>query len=207
MEHNDPKRHNLYELMFLSGTNIRLVNAITLYRVLAAPILLCILLQDEFAIFKWMLLVSFLTDAADGYLARKLNARTNLGSMLDSIGDLFTLCVAVTGVIYVRTDFITEQCAVIICIISLYLLQIVFSLIRYKKLSSFHTYLAKVSAVAQGTFLLTLFFFNGILYPLFYVASAITIIELIEEIILIYLIPKWQTNVRGLYWHIVNKTF
>lgn len=201
------KHDSMYELLFKSGYKIRLVNLITLYRVLAAPVLLYYLLNDQLVIFKWMLLISFLTDAIDGYLARKLNASTRLGSMLDSVGDVLTILVAVIGAVYTRSEFVAEQSVVITCVISLYLLQMAFALIRYKKLSSFHTYLAKISAVMQGVFLLSLFFFNDIFYPLFYAASAFTTIELIEEIILIYLIPKWEVDIRGLYWHIVNKTF
>jgi phosphatidylglycerophosphate synthase len=200
-------KNSLYQLLFLSGYKIRFVNLITLYRVLAAPVLLYYLLNDEIIIFKWMLLLSFLTDAIDGYLARKLNASTSLGSMLDSIGDVLTILVAVTGVIYTRPEFVAEQSVVITCVCSLFILQMIFALIRYKKLSSFHTYLAKISAVVQGSFLISLFFFSDIFYPLFYLASALTIIELIEEIILIYLLPQWEVDVRGLYWHIVNKTF
>ncbi|MES2559393.1 MAG: CDP-alcohol phosphatidyltransferase family protein [Bacteroidota bacterium] len=205
MQHKYFKQNSLYELLFLSGYKIALVNFITLYRVLAAPILLYYLLNNEPIIFKWLLLVSFLTDAIDGYLARRLNAATTLGSMLDSLGDVLTIIVAVAGVIYTRSEFVAEQYIVIICVCSLFILQIIFALIRYKRLSSFHTYLAKISAVMQGTFLLSLFFFNDILYPLFYLASAVTTIELIEEIILIYLIPQWEADVRGIYWYIVNK--
>lgn len=207
MQHKYPTHKSLYELLFLSGYKIRLVNCITLYRVLAAPVLFYYLLNNELDIFKWMLLVSFFSDAIDGYLARKLNASTSLGSMLDSIGDALTILVAVTGAIYTRPGFVAEQSVVITCVCSLYAFQMLYAFIRYKKLSSFHTDLAKISAVMQGAFLISLFFFNDIFYPLFYCASALTTIELIEEIILIYLIPKWEVDVRGLYWHIVNKIF
>ncbi len=207
MSNNYQNPNNLYQLLFRSGYKIRLVNLITLYRVMMAPVLLYYLLNDQLFIFKWMLLLSFLTDAIDGYLARKLNASTRLGSMLDSIGDMLTIMVAVTAAIYTRPEFVTEQSAVIICVCSLFIMQMIFALIRYKRLSSFHTYMAKISAVMQGAFLISLFFFSNIFYPLFYLASAFTIIELIEEIILIYLIPQWEVDVRGLYWYIVNKTF
>lgn len=205
MHHRNLPPTSLYEILFTSGFNIRIVNVITLYRIVAAPFLLYFLLSDQAFLFKWLLLISFTTDAIDGYLARKLNGITQIGSMLDSIGDILTIIVAVTGVIYTRPEFVSEQYAVILSVCFLFVLQIIFALIRYKKLSSFHTYLAKISAVMQGIFLISLFFFQDIIYPLFYIACTITVIELIEEIILIYLIPKWQSDVRGLYWYIINK--
>jgi cardiolipin synthase len=206
MKHPISSSNSLYHTLFLSGSAIRLVNLITLYRILAAPVLLFILFSNALSVFKWLLLLSFFTDMLDGYLARKFNAGTTIGATLDSIGDLLTIVVAITGVVYTRPEFIVEQSVIITSICSLYIFHLFFAFFRYKKLSSFHTYLAKAAAVIQGTFFLTLFFFSDVLYPLFYVASFLTITELIEEIILIYLIPQWKINVKGLYWYMINKT-
>jgi CDP-diacylglycerol--glycerol-3-phosphate 3-phosphatidyltransferase len=195
----------LYQLLFCSGPAIRVVNLITLYRILAAPVLVYLLFNNYPVPFKWLLLFSFSTDAIDGFLARTLNAGTHTGAMLDSIGDVLTLVAAFTGIVYYRPEFIAEQYPVIYSICFLFVFQVFFALIRYKKLSSFHTYLAKISAVLQGVFMLTLFFFSGIIYFLFYLAAFFTIIALIEEIILTYLIPEWKTDVRGLYWYMINK--
>jgi CDP-diacylglycerol--glycerol-3-phosphate 3-phosphatidyltransferase len=35
---------------------------------------------------------------------------------------------------------------------------------------------------------------------LFYAAFLITLFELIEEIIIVCILPQWETNVKGLYW-------
>jgi CDP-diacylglycerol--glycerol-3-phosphate 3-phosphatidyltransferase len=35
---------------------------------------------------------------------------------------------------------------------------------------------------------------------LFYAAALVTTLDLIEEIILVWLLPKWEINVKGLYW-------
>jgi hypothetical protein len=35
---------------------------------------------------------------------------------------------------------------------------------------------------------------------LFYTAIAVTAIQLLEEIVLIFLLPEWRTDVKGLYW-------
>jgi hypothetical protein len=47
-----------------------MVNAVTVYRILAAPVLLILIWKNEYDLFKWLLVVSFFTDAIDGYLAR-----------------------------------------------------------------------------------------------------------------------------------------
>jgi cardiolipin synthase len=83
---------------------------------------------------------------------------------------------------------------------SLYMLQIVLALIRYGKISSFHTYAAKIAAISQGIFLILFFFLPQPLFILFYLTAVITILDLAEEIILVIILPQWETNVKGLYW-------
>ena len=109
-------RNNLYTILFSSGPYVRLVNLITLYRIVSVPFLLYMLFNQQFAVFKWMLLLSFSTDAIDGYLARKLNAGTPFGAMLDSIGDILTIIVSVTGFLLIFPGFIAEQQAIIISV-------------------------------------------------------------------------------------------
>lgn len=61
-------------------------------------------------------------------------------------------------------------------------------------------YAAKAAAVLQGVFLVLLFFLPNPLYELFYAATLVTAFELMEEIIVTFWLPKWRTNVKGLYW-------
>jgi len=76
-----------------------MVNAITLYRLLSAPVLLLLLVYGHLYIFKWLLALSFLTDAVDGYLARKFHVTSALGSILDSVSDDMTIAVAIIGIV------------------------------------------------------------------------------------------------------------
>ncbi len=76
----------------------------------------------------------------------------------------------------------------------------ILALVRYRRLTSFHTYGAKTAALLQGIFLILLFFLPQPVYFLFYLALAVTGLELLEEITLIRLLPVWKANVKGLYW-------
>jgi cardiolipin synthase len=40
---------------------------------------------------------------------------------------------------------------------------------------------------------------------LFYIAVSVTALQLIEETVLIFLLPEWKTNVKGLYWVLRKK--
>lgn len=195
--------HGVKQLLHHPQVSVRLVNIITLYRIITFPILVSLLFTPYGFLFKWLLLASFLTDAIDGYIARKFNATSVLGSSLDSIGDDLTILAAIIGLIVLHVDFLLSEAAIISVLIFLYLAQLIYSLMKYKRLSSFHTYLAKIAAVITSLFLLTLFFFDTIIYSLFYLAAFATLLDLIEEIILVWMLPQWKANVKGVYW-VVN---
>jgi cardiolipin synthase (CMP-forming) len=177
-----------------------IVNAITLYRMMNVPVLIFLIVTNKPDLFKWFLFFSFLSDAIDGWLARRYKVTSFFGSKLDSIADDLTIAAAITGVIVLKIDFLKQEIHIFIVLAALYVLQTILALIRYRKISSFHTYAAKMAAILQGIFLLLLFFLAQPVYILFYIAAVVTIIDLAEEIVLVLLLPHWQTNVKGLYW-------
>lgn len=181
------------------------INGITLYRIVAAPFLLVLLLTKQYEIFKWLLGISFFTDLIDGYLARKYKVTSILGTRLDSIGDDLTVLVALIGLFVIKMPFIKQHIVVFIFLFVLFLVQISYAFIRYRKMTSFHTYLAKTAALLQGVFLLLVFFTDEPNLILFYAAAVITMLELIEEIILVSLLRKWKANVKGIYWALKKK--
>src|SRR6185312_14290862 len=71
-----------------------LVNGITVYRMLAVFVLILLIMQHHWHVFRWLLLLSFLTDAIDGFLARRYGVISKAGAVLDSIGVNLTLAVA-----------------------------------------------------------------------------------------------------------------
>lgn|ERR1017187_7555334 len=182
-----------------------IVNGITLYRMIAASLLLLLIIGHRSEVFKWLLAISFSTDAIDGYFARKYKVISKLGAKLDSIADDLTIAVAMIGMGVFQPEFLMHEIGLIITLFVLFVLQTVFAFFRYKKMSSFHTYGAKIAAILQGIFLLLLFFLDEPVYILFYVTVAVTAIELVEEIIIVQLLPQWEANVKGLYWVIRKK--
>lgn len=189
----------------MNKTSYRIVNGITIYRILAAPVLFYLAFSLQLNIFKWLLPISYFTDLIDGFLARKLKVTSVMGSRLDSIGDDLTVLASLTGLAIFRPEFIIDQKPILIVLFSLFLIQIILAFIRYHKTTSFHTYFAKAAAIFQGTFLILIFLIPKPLLGLFYIAAGITFLELIEEIILVLLLPKWEINIKGLYWIIYKK--
>lgn len=182
--------------------NYFIVNGITWVRVIAFPVLLLLIWWDRQDIFKWLLGICFFTDAIDGMLARKLKVASVFGTKLDSIGDDLTILAGVLGVWFFKQGFLHEQRWFIGTMLGLFALQTILAFFRYGRITSFHTILAKLAAILQGSFLILLFFTQEPFLPLFYAASFITTLELIEEIILVVLLKDWHTNIKGVYWAI-----
>ena len=181
------------------------INGITFYRMIAAPFLLVFLFAKQYEVFKWLLGLSFFTDLIDGYLARKFKVTSILGTKLDSIGDDLTVLVGLIALFVLKLEFMKQHIIIFIILLVLFLVQITYGFIRYKKMTNFHTYLAKTAALLQGVFLILVLFTEEPSLILFYVAAIVTMLELTEEIILIRLLPKWQANVKGIYW-VLKKT-
>ncbi|MFI5218468.1 MAG: CDP-alcohol phosphatidyltransferase family protein [Bacteroidia bacterium] len=182
-----------------------IVNGITWYRIIAAPILIILVLTNQPELFKWLLAVSFFTDAVDGYLARKYKVTSRFGSRLDSIGDDLTIAAAIVGLFILKLEFIRSEIVLVGILLVLFIVQNILAYSRYHKQTSFHTYTAKTAAILQGIFMILVFFLPNPVLVLFYVAATVTILDLIEEIILITILPRWETNVKGLYWVLKRK--
>lgn len=184
---------------------VKLINLITLYRIIAFPVLLVFIFTDRLDIFKWLIIISFLTDAVDGFLARKFKANSILGAKLDSIGDDLTILAAIIGLAVFKIEFLKKEWLIFAIPLFFFFVQFITAFIRYGKMSSFHTYLAKTAAILQGLFLCSMFLFSNPSYALFYATALVTLLELIEEIVIVIVLPQWKTNVRGLYWVLKNK--
>lgn len=177
-----------------------IINGITLYRLIAAPVLAILIIIGRADIFRWMLVLSFFTDAIDGYLARKYQVTSMAGAKLDSLADYLTIIVSVAGIIVFKPDFLKKEYIPILVVISMYLIQTILALVKYGKLSGFHTYAAKAASVLFVLFILSLFFFREQPSFLFPLTVLVACLELVEEIILVILLPQWKADVKGLYW-------
>lgn len=70
---------------------MNLPNAISLARLLAMPVTLYLILQAAYTAAFWLFVAAGLSDAVDGYIAKRWNQMSQLGSFLDPIADKFLL--------------------------------------------------------------------------------------------------------------------
>lgn len=174
-------------------------NAISLLRLLATPVLLGAVVTGRQQLFQWLLLACLLSDILDGLIARAFHLRSRLGAFLDSTADVLVSLIAVSGVFVFQKSFLAAHYAPLLLVIGLYIAELLAALWRYRKVSSFHTILDRVAAYLQGIFVMSLFLW-GYQAWIFHVMIVISVVALAEELALLYLLPSWRSDVRGLYW-------
>jgi len=188
----------------LTFKNFNIADWFSFYRIFAAPFLIALICLDERLLFAWLLLISYSTDAIDGFLARKLKITSARGSQLDSFGDQITLIIGLIGLFYFEKDFVITNLVIILIAFIPYIIQMSIAYSKYRKATAFHTYLAKLSAIFQSIFILWSLFFSPV-YALFYIMIVIGLLETFEEIILIFMYDEWASDIKGIYWAFKDK--
>lgn len=172
-------------------------NAISIARLCATPVLLATVTFHRVEIFKWLLLACLLSDILDGLIARTFHLTSKLGASLDSIADIVTMLIGLAGVFVFQKPFVAEHSPAILLVAIFYVAEVIASLLRYGKVSSFHTLLDRVAAYMAGIFVMSLFLW-GYHGWLFQVTVVVYVLSLSEEMALICLLPEWRSDVGGL---------
>jgi cardiolipin synthase len=66
---------------------VNLPNLISLARLLTVPVVIWAMLADEMALAFWLFIAAGVSDAVDGFLAKRLGQRTVVGGFLDPLAD------------------------------------------------------------------------------------------------------------------------
>jgi cardiolipin synthase (CMP-forming) len=172
-------------------------NAISIARLCATSVLLASVWFRHIDLFKWLLLACLLSDILDGLIARTFHLISKLGATLDSTADILTMLIGMIGVVVFQEQFVAEHYPAILLVAGLYLAELIASLVRYGKVSSFHTLLDRIAAYMAGIFVMSLFLW-GYHGWLFQATVAVYVLSLTEEMILIWLLPEWRSDVGGL---------
>lgn len=104
-------------------------NAITLCRIVLVPLLIRLLIREDYRGALWVFLAAGVSDALDGYIAKRFDLCTRLGSFLDPLADKLLLVSSV--VILARSGdlpiwlaaTIVARDAIIVCGAGTYLLR------------------------------------------------------------------------------------
>jgi CDP-diacylglycerol--glycerol-3-phosphate 3-phosphatidyltransferase len=177
----------------------QLPNAITAARLCTVPVLVALAWQRRESAFAWLLVASLVSDILDGLIARLLHASSPLGALLDSVADAALFFVAAYGLFVFHPGVVAQHGWAFGAVVAVWVLEQLWALARYRRLSSFHTYLSKAAGYALGIFIGVTFLF-GFSPWLMGLAVAVALTAGLEEFALLALLPEWRSDVRGLWW-------
>ena len=172
---------------------ITIPNLLSCLRLALAPVLLLLAWEHRPRAFLVCLCVSLASDLIDGFLARRLHQRSELGAKLDSWGDLATYTVLGIGAWWLWPAVIRNQAPFAAVVVASYILPSLLALLKFKRLTSYHTWGAKLSALIMGPALLLLFAWDA---PwLFRVATVVPAVAEIEEMAITVVLREWRADV------------
>ena len=175
-----------------------LPNAISALRIATAPALLLVAAADRPDVFILLFALGMFSDWVDGFAARHLHQTSPLGARLDSWGDFSMMLSVPAGVAILWPEIIAEEAPYVAVALVAYLTPLLFGLIRYRRLPSFHTWGAKFCTTAVSVSLL-LVFLEISRWP-FRLCVPFLVIESIQEIGMVGILPQWHPNIPSL-WH------
>lgn len=177
-------------------------NIFSLLRIFSVPVLLYLAYIGYPNIFLIVLTLALSTDALDGYFARKFNQVTVLGTTLDSIADTamyFTITICAW---LLWPDLIKKDYVYIIIVISAFVIPMIAGFIKFGRMPSYHTLLAKITTILLSITAL-FWFITQIVWP-FKIAVIVQVLVMIEYIAITIHLKKWRGNIPS-YLHVIGK--
>lgn len=173
-------------------------NLITATRMALSPAVLMVAVAGSKPWFVGLITATLLTDALDGYLARRLNARSDLGRKLDSAADYLTLIIGLAGIALLWPDIMRREMPWIVAALVSFFAVIVVGFVRLGRAPCYHTWISKLGAVGCAFSLIPLLS-GGTAVP-FHVLTILQVIGGVEELLIVFLVPA-HTGEMPTVWH------
>lgn len=173
-------------------------NLLSILRILIAPLLLVSAATGRAGLFVFLFILSLVSDALDGFLARRLNQVSGLGAQLDRWGDLATYLAAPAGVWLLWPALVRREQTFILLGLGGFLFPILLGFCKFGRLTSYHTRAARLAAVLLGVST-PLLLAGGPSYP-FRLAILLFLLAELEEVAITLHLKRWQANIPN-FWH------
>jgi len=174
-----------------------LPNLVSSIRIGLAPVLVYFAINQMEAWFLGVLLFSGFTDILDGFLARTLNQITALGAHLDSWGDFAIYSTMAICAWILWPDIVEREMLYFAMIIASFSTPVAIGLIKFRGLTSYHTWSVKVAVAVTFTGYVLLFA-ELAQWP-FVLASLACVYAGIEQILITLTMNRERVNVSSIW--------
>lgn len=152
--------------------------------------------QEMAGAIGWLLLVLFLSDWLDGWLARRYGWTSRMGATLDSIADIALILVSLFAIGILHGYVFTDYGWIPGSVVGIWLIVHTTAMIRYGRLASFHTRFIQFGIVVYAIFAVSLFLI-GFAPWLLYLAGAVCFLGGVEYLLMIMLVREWRPDLPG----------
>ena len=165
----------------------------------AIPVLLALAALDLHEAFLWLLAAAWATDAIDGPLARKLRQESARGARLDSLADRGLMISIPLSVAWLWPEVLTREAVWIVLLVIALIVPRAHAFAKFRRLPSYHTWLAKALAVYMGASVLLMLGWDWS-WP-FRVGALFLLVEAAEEIAITRALDRWRSDIPS-WWHL-----
>ena len=164
---------------------LRLVpNQLTAARLLLVPILWIAALGGHGRIVGIGLALAFVSDWADGFVARRLKVSSRFGSKLDSIADGLVAPSAVAWLLLLQPAALLDHRAVALAWFALTYASLGVGLIKFRRFANLHLQSSRIACVFQYAFVVGALAAPPYEPILFYAAAGLGILSSLETLVL-----------------------
>lgn len=182
---------------------LNIPNVLTALRFISVPILWVFAFLQLPQFIGVGLILAGLTDALDGYTARKMNQVSEFGSKFDSIADQSLQISSIIWIFMLIPEILTENQFLSITALGIYILSLTVGLIKFKRIANLHLYLSKAGGVLLFLFIVHCFISGQYSKPLFILASVGFIISSSETLILQLIISEVDEHIGSIFFLIL----
>ena len=173
-------------------------NLLSATRIALVPAVLLVAIDESRPWFLTLLTVSLLTDALDGFLARRLNALSDLGRKLDSVADYLTMITGIAGIALLWPEIMHREVPWVAAGLVAFFAVVVYGFVRLGRAPCYHTWATKAFAVLCAFSLVPLL--AGWTAVPFHVAISLQMLAGVEELAIVLLVP-WHVGEVATVWH------
>lgn len=148
--------------------------------------------------FVVLVAASLLTDALDGYFARRFNAFTDFGRKLDSAADYVTMAVGLSGIALLWPEIVRRELAWVASGLAAFFAVVVYGFARLGRAPCYHTWLTKAGVIGCALSMIPLLA-EWSAVP-FHAAIVVLMVAGLEEMVIALMIP-WHVGEVATVWH------
>lgn len=175
---------------------INLPIALSILRLCLGPVLIAIAWLDQATVFIIVLIFAFLLDLVDGPIARMSGHVTETGSRMDSYADFSIYVAFLIGAVRLWPEIVVREWIFLVLVAASIVLPALAGLLKFHTATSYHTWMVKFAAVCMAPAAIVLFI-GGPAWP-FHIATVISVLAGLEEIIMTLLLRKPHSDVKHL---------